>query len=152
MENLKTITFDKNLSSYEKFLHLFFAMNMKSLLGGNQMLDYLNKPQNALFHEKSIQMIIKNISPLLSKIIQEGIIEGIFSTDFPDETAEIILIIVSGFLDNTSLIENNEKFERRLSAMIYNIEKILGAQKGSFNKFKTLISEKKQGEDYEQKL
>lgn len=152
MTELEGIVEDKRLSSYEKLLSMFLTMNMRSLSGGSQMIDYLNQPQNALFHEKSNQMIIEKASPLLGRIIRQGREEGIFETDFPDETAEIILITISGFLDSQHLHADKEELEDRSSALLYNIERMLGAKEGSFSQLKTLIIEKDEGEDDEPKL
>lgn len=116
------------------------------------MIDYLNQPQNALFHEKSNRMIIENASPLLGRIIRQGREEGIFETSFPEETAEIILITVSGFLDSQYLSVSKEELEKRSSALLYNIERMLGAKEGSFSQFRTLMIEESKGEDHESKL
>lgn len=152
MSELEGIVEDRSLSSYEKLLSLFLAMNMRSLSGGSQMIDYLNQPQNALFHEKSNRMIIENASPLLGRIIRQGREEGIFETSFPEETAEIILITVSGFLDSQYLSVSKEELEKRSSALLYNIERMLGAKEGSFSQFRTLMIEESKGEDHESKL
>lgn len=152
MTQLEEMVEDTTLSSYEKLFSLFLTMNIRSLSGGSQMIDYLNQPQNALFHEKSNRMIIEKASPMLGRIILQGTEEGVFETRFPEETAEIILTTVSGFLDSQYLNVSKEELEKRSSALLYNIERMLGAKEGSFLRFKTLMIEESKGEDYEPKL
>lgn len=123
------------LSVYEKFFGLFADMQLKQLVGGEVVLDYIHRPQNALFHEKSQQMILKKISPLLAQIIREGNEQDIFHNDFPDETAEMILLIIAGFMDNNQ----QENIIQRLDALFYNLEHLLGTADGDFFSFKELV-------------
>lgn len=135
VDKVTQVVANNQLSVYEKFLGLFANMQMKQMVGGETMLDYLHRPQNALFHEKSQQMILKKISPLLAQIIREGNEQQVFNNAFPDETAEIVLLIVAGFLDGNQ--ETN--LEQRLDALFYNLEKLLGTQVGDLSRLKELV-------------
>lgn len=127
----KTICSDVRLSVYEKLFALFSGMSMHNLSGGELMIDYLNHPQNALFHEKSNAMLLEKISPLLGEIIAQGTLENLFDNPFPKESAEMILSIGIGFLDTRSTSSDPTNFEHRTKAMFDTIERILGAKKGS---------------------
>lgn len=81
IQHLEEITNHSGLTAQEKLFILFAGMRMQNLSGVQQMIDYLNQPQNALFHEKSNRMIIEKISPLLSNIISQGIQEKLFMKD-----------------------------------------------------------------------
>lgn len=135
VDKVTQVVANNQLSVYEKFLGLFANMQMKQMVGGETMLDYLHRPQNALFHEKSQQMILKKISPLLAQIIREGNEQQVFNNAFPDETAEIVLLIVAGFLDGNQ--ETN--LEQRLDTLFYNLEKLLGTQVGDLSRLKELV-------------
>lgn len=135
VEKVTQVVANKQLSVYEKFLGLFANMQMKQMAGGETMLDYLHRPQNALFHEKSQQMILDKISPLLAQIIREGNEQQVFDNAFPDETAEMVLLIVAGFLDG----QQDNNLEQRLDALFYNLEKLLGAKVGDLSRFKELV-------------
>ena len=136
--NIEQVIKDKHLSVYDKFYEFFAAMNISSV-AGEQMLYYLHRPQNALFHEKSNQMIFLRISPLLAQIIVEGVEQGLFNTEFPLASAEMILIIIVGFLNEYCMELPAEDFVRRVDALVYVIERILGAKSGSFNNLKKLV-------------
>lgn len=106
---IESIVKDPKADVFEKIHSLFFAMKMQNVSGGEQMIDYLNQPQNALFHEKSNQMVIEKISPLLGRIIRQGVDEKLFDTQFPEESAELILICLTGYMDT----KDKKKHRRR---------------------------------------
>ena len=87
VEEAKGIVLQNGLSVHEKIFLLFYESSMRRLSGGELMIDYLNQPQNALFHEKSNRAFIQKISPILGDIISEGVKEGIFDNAFPYECA-----------------------------------------------------------------
>lgn len=134
---LETISATPDLCVQEKIFSLFSGMNMRRLSGGNQFVHYLNQPQNALFHEKSNRMILQKVSPLLAYIIKEGVEQKIFYNAFPEQTAEIILTAVIGFMDDRAIPEDESY--GRLGALIYNVERMLGAEEGFLKMFKDQI-------------
>lgn len=149
MTELENIGNDPSLSVYEKFFALFAGMNMRRLSGGDQIIDYLNRPQNALFHEKSNQMIIEKVSPILAHILSEGISAQLFENAFPDETAEMILTVAIGFLDRNNPDLTEKDLLKRYSALLYNVERMLGTEQGSFDRFRESFRHQEEGEQHE---
>lgn len=146
VEEAKGIVLEKGLSVHEKIFLLFSAASMKRLSGGDLMIDYLNQPQNALFHEKSNRSFIQKIAPILGDIIQEGVKEGIFDNAFPYESAELVLVMIMGFMDVPYENTNGNNLERRMESLLYNMERMLGAKEGSFAKLKELSLYEERGE------
>ena len=138
IQKVEKIVNDHSLPVYDKLFALFAAMNFSDLNGGQQMIDYLNQPQNALFHEKNNQMIIEKISPLLAQVIEEGIQKTNFENPFPLYTAEMILILIIGFLDNRLADLSQEELLERMDSLLHNIERLLGAPEGALQTFKRL--------------
>ncbi|WP_273451519.1 TetR/AcrR family transcriptional regulator [Streptococcus ferus] len=138
IQKVEKIVDDHSLSVYDKLFALFAAMNFSDLNGGQQMIDYLNQPQNALFHEKNNQMIVEKISPLLAQVIEEGIQKTNFENPFPLYTAEMILILIIGFLDNRLADLSQEELLERMDSLLHNIERLLGAPEGALQTFKRL--------------
>lgn len=138
VEEAKGIVLQKGLSVHEKIFLLFYESSMRRLSGGELMIDYLNQPQNALFHEKSNRAFIQKISPILGDIISEGVKEGIFDNAFPYESAELVLAMIMGFMDVPYESTNGNDLERRMESLLYNMERMLGAKEGSFAKLKEL--------------
>lgn len=146
VEEAKGIVLQKGLSVHEKIFLLFYESSMRRLSGGELMIDYLNQPQNALFHEKSNRAFIQKISPILGDIISEGVKEGIFDNAFPYESAELILAMIMGFMDVPYENTDANDPERRMESLLYNMERMLGAKEGSFSKLKELSLYEKRGE------
>lgn len=138
IQKVEKIVNDHSLPVYDKLFALFAAMNFSDLNGGQQMIDYLNQPQNALFHEKNNQMIVEKISPLLAQVIEEGIQKTNFENPFPLYTAEMILILIIGFLDNRLADLSQEELLERMDSLLHNIERLLGAPEGALQTFKRL--------------
>ena len=146
VEEAKGIVLQKGLSVHEKIFLLFYESSMRRLSGGELMIDYLNQPQNALFHEKSNRAFIQKISPILGDIISEGVKEGIFDNAFPYESAELILAMIMGFMDVPYENTGENDSERRMESLLYNMERMLGAKEGSFAKLKELSLYEERGE------
>ena len=146
VEEAKAIALQKGLSVHEKIFLLFYESSMRRLSGGELMIDYLNQPQNALFHEKSNRAFIQKISPILGDIISEGVKEGIFDNAFPYESAELILAMIMGFMDVPYENTGENDSERRMESLLYNMERMLGAKEGSFAKLKELSLYEERGE------
>lgn len=138
IQKVEKIVDDHSLPVYDKLFALFAAMNFSDLNGGQQMIDYLNQPQNALFHEKNNQMIVEKISPLLAQVIEEGIQKTNFENPFPLYTAEMILILIIVFLDNRLADLSQEELLERMDSLLHNIERLLGAPEGALQTFKRL--------------
>ena len=128
VEEAKGIVLQKGLSVHKKIFLLFYESSMRRLSGGELMIDYLNQPQNALFHEKSNRAFIQKISPILGDIISEGVKEGIFDNAFPYESAELVLAMIMGFMDVPYESTNGNDLERRMESLLYNMERMLGAK------------------------
>ena len=139
VEEAQSIVLKKELSAYEKIFALFSGTSMKRMSGGDLIIDYLNQPQNALFHEKSNRSVIQKITPILGDIIKEGVDEGSFTNDFPYESAELILTMIMGFMDVTFEAMDENDLNRRLEGLLYNMERMLGAKEGRFAGFKALM-------------
>jgi AcrR family transcriptional regulator len=95
---------------------------------------------NAIVRERFRQSMARCLVPVLSSIIRQGLEEGLFTADSPDETARIFLSLVLGFQDvaielffarraNTVTFE---QVERMFAACGQALDRILGLPAGSF--------------------
>ena len=77
--------------------------------------------------------------PWITKIIEQGVAEGVFDTKFPRETAEMFLWVSNGFGEITSKLlgqlkerpENRELIERHIEVFFASLDSLLGAPEGS---------------------
>ena len=142
LEKIEKLMTNDSLSQAEKFMGFFTSINLTQLTGDEEIVDYFNQPQNALFHEKSNRLLIKKLSPVLAQIISEGMESGLFDTPYPAETAELILVGITGFVDSKdSPVEENQT-NRRMESFLYNAARMLGMSQSGLDGFKKLFLSK----------
>ena len=136
LEKIEKLMTNNSLSQAEKFMGFFTSINLTQLTGDEEIVDYFNQPQNALFHEKSNRLLIKKLSPVLAQIISEGMESWLFDTPYPAETAELILVGITGFVDSKdSPVEENQT-NRRMESFLYNAARMLGMSQSGLDGFK----------------
>jgi AcrR family transcriptional regulator len=94
--------------------------------------EYLHMPQNAAIHQKSLAQILSSLSQVISRIIEQGISEGIFVCEFSQEYAEFIMSVFTFLLDPGIFRWTNEQYMIKLKALANMLEKGLCAPRGSF--------------------
>ena len=142
LEKIEKLMTNDSLSQTEKFMGFFTSINLTQLTGDEEIVDYFNQPQNALFHEKSNRLLIKKLSPVLAQIISEGMESGLFDTPYPAETAELILVGITGFVDSKdSPVEENQT-NRRMESFLYNAARMLGMSQSGLDGVKKLFLSK----------
>lgn len=102
----------------------------------NIISDTLNHPENIVMHRKVNQRVIEEAVPLLSKVITEGIEQGIFNCNFIEERIRMILTMSNALFDTQSFTEGD------IIVFIDMVEKSLGAQTGSLEFIRDLIGER----------
>lgn len=132
------ISKDPSLSVQEKILGVVMSLNIEDDKE-KKIVNNIHNPQNLLMHQKQFDSIIYNVVPILTKVICEGIEKGIFNTDYPLETVEMILIYTQTVFDSNNNLSMEETL-RKISAFIVNLERLLGAEKGSFDFIKQVFN------------
>lgn len=110
------------MNVYEKIITLMVSLNIEEF--EENILEDLHKPQNALFEEKSNKLLLETLTPIMAGIVEDGIKEGKFSTPYPKEVCQIIIISVLNLFDINN--EENESIEQTKEAFIYNMTRLLG--------------------------
>ena len=132
------ISKDPSLSVQEKILGVVMSLNIEDDKE-KKIVNNIHNPQNLLMHQKQFDSIIDNVVPILTKVICEGIEKGIFNTDYPLETVEMILIYTQTVFDSNNNLSMEETL-RKISAFIVNLERLLDAEKGSFDFIKQVFN------------
>lgn len=131
LNSAKEIADDKSVPVLERLLKTltaFTAYNNADL----SLADNLQKPQNALMHQKTHGIMLSGITPILTGIIEDGISEGLFNTPYPYETVEMIVSHVTTVFDDNFMSHlSSEEHTQRVEAFILNTEILLGAEPGS---------------------
>lgn len=120
---------DRSMPLLERLPRTVLTLNVDSSLG-EEVMEQVHRPQNALLHQKMEDRLLRGVIPLIALLIEEGVGQGIFCTDYPREAAEMIMIYAYTAFDGLAE-QTAEQRKRRIDGFIYNVERILGAQEGA---------------------
>lgn len=129
VRKVKSIATDSSLTVLEKFTKAVLNANVDTKLG-DIVLEQVHKPQNALMHQKMQKVLLDSISPYFVIIIKEGIDQGIFYTEYPEETIEMTLTYANQAFDDQILYSEEEK-QKKVQGFIYNVELMLHVDQNS---------------------
>jgi AcrR family transcriptional regulator len=98
--------------------------------------------ENAIVRQKILSMTLKQVTPLLTDIVRQGVEEGVFRTSYPEQVSHLIIQVLLGLGDSLiELIITSEtnpdpvRTESAVSEYIFALrdamERILGAPSGS---------------------
>lgn len=139
MAAAKEIAADKSLPVVSRILGVVSALNISGG-SGREIMEHIHKPQNALMHQKLQKMIFREVVPILSGIIREGIEQGIFDTPYPEACMEMIVIYANTVFDADMVSMTAEELHGRIKAFSFNLERLLGAETGSLSYIEQTIS------------
>lgn len=95
--------------------------------------EHMHMQQNAAIHQKSLAKILTALSPIISRIIEQGIMEGVFACDYPQEYAEIVMSVFTFLLDPGIFSWKPEQVADKMKALAVLLDKGLDAKEGSFS-------------------
>ena len=107
--------------------------SMKPTEAEQPIKNALFQPENVLMHHKVRRKLINILTPLLSEVIKEGVVEGIFECDNIPERVKMLLII------SDSTFNEGTFSEQDISVFIEMTEKLLGAENGTMSFIYDLI-------------
>ncbi len=132
MSEVKEVATNQNLSPIQK-LETIFVMNKDA--DTKNVKNALHHSKNRKLHELTNIQIVLRLSPIISKIVEEGVECGIFKLDNILETVQLLLAGSQFLFDGNSFDWNLEQTKSRRIAMQQVFEKSLGTEKGTFNFF-----------------
>ncbi|HDX9579080.1 TPA: TetR/AcrR family transcriptional regulator [Bacillus pseudomycoides] len=129
----KKIASNPNIPVLDKLFHILMAQAPKA--GGNKekMIEQFHQPSNAEMHQRSLVQSILHLTPVLTEVIQQGINENVFATDYPQETIELLLASAQVIFDEGLFQWHTHEKVQRAKAFINMTETTLGAKKDSFD-------------------
>ena len=99
---------------------------------GEKFLSDIHKPENVLMHQKILTSSMKAFVPLMVEIVEEGIEQGKFISQYPKEYMEIVLCSAIVLLDDGIFERTEEEKLKLLAALISSLEKMLGLENEAF--------------------
>lgn len=129
VEKAAALLAKKEIPVLKRLTMMMTALNVNGSLG-QEIMEQVHKPQNALMHLKMQERLLAGVNPLVTALIREGIAQGICKTEYPAEVAEMTLLYSNTAFD-TLAEHGKEERERKINAFIYNLERLLGMERGS---------------------
>jgi len=129
LKKAQAIASDPQLRVEEKMLMVILAQKLQKPVQ-EEILPIIHEPANALLHQKILSEYVLRLSPILTKIIQEGISQKIFSTKYPRESIEILLTAGIVIFDTAYFRWTQKEQTQRVAAFICAIERLVGAKPG----------------------
>ena len=119
----------KEIPVLQRLTMTIMTLNVNNELG-LEVMQQVHKPQNALMHQKMQETLLSGVNPLITGLIEEGIQQDIFRTDYPVEAVEMTMLYSSTAFDSMTVYTEEER-QRKIVAFIYNLEQLLGMEHGS---------------------
>lgn len=129
IEMSKSIAGDKSIPLLDRFSLSVMALNIDNEIG-HEVINQVHKPQNALMHQKMQKKLITGIVPIITGLVVEGIEEGIFDTEYPEQAVEMAMLYSNIAFDDLEDL-SPEVFQKKAIGFIYNTEKLMGCKPGT---------------------
>lgn len=127
----------KQLPILERLMGALASLNMQK--DGQELLDHLHAPQNALLHEKTNQILLSKVPEILYHLFQEGFQTGEMQTTYPYETIEMMLTYSLQIFNSSFQTLDQAEKNHKIQAFIYLLEKIFQTKEGYFSSLAQLI-------------
>ncbi|GHU68357.1 TetR family transcriptional regulator [Clostridia bacterium] len=128
----KAIVGTDKMNAAEKLLSIMFAQKP-----GNehqeQLIAVLENAENSRMFVKSLTDILDRLAPIVGDVVTQGVTEGLFSTPFPRESAEILLAAAHSLFDNPDLRWTQDEMREKIAAFLTAAERIIGTAPGTFS-------------------
>ena len=105
----KIISEKKELPVLQRLTMMIMALNVDNDLG-REVMEQVHRAQNALMHQKMRERLLAGVNPLITGLIEEGIEQGIFHTDYPAEVVEMTMLYSNMAFDALSEYSEEETF------------------------------------------
>lgn len=139
---MNAIVEDPDLPAVQKLQRFFHSIGRWKTDRKDYILPFLRQwyaDENAITREKFRMGTPERFGPLLNHIVEQGIEEGVFHTNFPDEAGRVIYSILLEMGDQFAgtLLSPDPDSEsmviaqRRLAAFNEAVERVIGAASGS---------------------
>ena len=124
-EQVKNHT-DTNLSASENFKNLIIACS-QLFKENEKSIENINTPSNAVFHQKLMAALVKELAPLYATVISQGVSEKVFYTEYPLETAQMILTLSNFYFDTDLFSWDPQEMPAKLLAFEALLTRVLKA-------------------------
>lgn len=123
------IAMDESVPVLERITGTIMALNVDNETG-HMIMEQVHRPQNALLHQKMQEKLLKKVNPLITKILEDAIGQGICDSAHPEEAVEMVMLYSNSVFDEAFGYSEEER-QKKVSGFIYNTERLFGMEQGS---------------------
>ena len=124
----------KGLDALSKVKQIFqMCVYPDIALHQKEMLTYLHLQDDLILHHKFLALTIREFTPILTEIIQQGEQEKSLHCEFPEQTSEIIVSTLVFLLEHTLFSCKDSEIPKKLHALSIMLERSMNAPEGSFD-------------------
>ncbi|MDE6781447.1 MAG: TetR/AcrR family transcriptional regulator [Ruminococcus sp.] len=125
---------DNCINTFEKLKLLFASMIRKDFLDNSRnVITSLHVQGDIMLYYKMMMMAIKTVSPILTQILKDGVKDGSLHTETPEESAEMIVAMLTFLLNRSFFPSDDESMYRKLKLYAKVLETCLATEKDSFS-------------------
>ena len=144
---------DETISAIDKlnrFIKAARTWRLANIDAIKQIVDVVYRDENIIIRHKLHTYSVALVVPLLTKLIEQGVEEGVFNNAYPPECAELLLHLGNTigetnarlFLELEARPDNLEQIKRNIDVYCDMLERMLGAPKGSIEPIDKKIIQK----------
>lgn len=130
-DKARQIALQKDLPIAERLTNTLLALNPESA-EGKILADHIHQKDNLILHHKVQGQMIDKLPQILLPIIEDGIEQGIFQTDYPLECLELLVVYVLVVINEKPLALNQDQSKQRIIALLSNLDRLFSSQAGFF--------------------
>ena len=121
----KELAASSHMDAFKKMELIYHAcLDSSTELRRQEAIGTFNEQQESAFiHQKFARIIITRLKPILTDIIRQGMEEGTIHCEDPEETAQIVLTVLTITLDNNLIPADQDQIGRILTAFTQMQEK-----------------------------
>ena len=138
------------INKLNQFIKAARAWRLANIDAIKEIVRVLYRDENIIIRHKLHRYSVALVVPLLTKLIEQGVEEGVFDNDYPPECAELLLHLGNTigetnarlFLELEYRPENLEQIKRYIDVYCDMLERMLGAPSGSIEPIDKKIIQK----------
>ena len=121
----KELAASSHMDAFKKMELIYHAcLDSSTELRRQEAIGTFNEQQESAFiHQKFARIIITRLKPILTDIIRQGMEEGTIHCEYPEETAQIVLTVLTITLVNNLIPADQDQIGRILTAFTQMQEK-----------------------------
>jgi AcrR family transcriptional regulator len=138
VHSAQLIADNNELKVKEKLFMIILGSDEETAVEAERMEDKdlkeaLHSVVNEKLHLRSVIVTITKLAPVLTQVIEQGVEEGIFNTEYPLETMELLLVSSSFLFDEGIFQWEPDEVMKKIRAFVHVMEVSLGAERGSLS-------------------